>query len=66
MPYNVKLLEVAQSLILKKEQIEHLQLHFTFPKIASLLGVSVRTVRRRMTAYGLSSTLILVILSLKG
>ena len=40
---------------IRKEQIEHLLcLHFTCPKIASLLGVSLRTVRRRMTEYGLS------------
>ena len=38
-----------------KEQLQHLlQLHFTCPKIAALLGVSLRTVRRRMTEYGLS------------
>ena len=40
---------------IRKDQIEHLlHLHFTCPKIASLLGVSLRTVRRRMTEYGLS------------
>lgn len=39
---------------IRKEQIEHLlNLHFTCPKFASLLGVSLRTVRRRMTEYGL-------------
>ena len=38
-----------------KEQLQHLlQLYFTCPKIAALLGVSLRTVRRRMTEYGLS------------
>ena len=38
-----------------REQIEHLlNLHFTCPKIASLLGVSLRTIRRRMTEYNLS------------
>ena len=38
-----------------KEQIEHLlNLNFTCPKIADLLGVSLRTIRRRMDEYGLS------------
>ena len=40
---------------ISKEQLEHLlDLHFSCPKIAYLLGVSLRTVRRRMTEYGLS------------
>ena len=40
---------------ISKEQIEHLlSLNFTCPRIATLLGVSLRTVRRRMTEYGLS------------
>ena len=40
---------------ISKDQIQHLlQLHFSCPKIASLLGVSLRTVRQRMTDYGLS------------
>ena len=38
-----------------KEKIEHLlNLNFTCPKIADLLGVSLRTIRRRMDEYGLS------------
>ena len=38
-----------------KEQLEHLlHLNFACSKIASMLGVSLRTVRRRMTEYGLS------------
>ena len=37
------------------EQIEHLlKLNFTGPKIAGLLGVSLRTLRRRMNEYQLS------------
>ena len=40
---------------ISREQVQHLlQLHFSCPKIASLLGVSLRTVRRRMAEYGLS------------
>ena len=40
-----------------KEQIEHLlKLNFSCLKIASLLGVSLRTLRRRMTDYDLSVT----------
>ena len=40
---------------IRKEQLEHLlQLHFSCPKIAMLLGVSIRTIRRRMTEYELS------------
>ena len=39
---------------IRKEQIEHLNLNFTCPKIASLLGVSLHTIRRIMTEYGLS------------
>ena len=38
-----------------KEQIEHLlKLNFTGPKIAGLLDVSLRTLRRRMNEYQLS------------
>ena len=38
-----------------KEQLEHLlYLNFSCSKITSMLGVSFRTVRRRMTEYGLS------------
>lgn len=39
---------------IRKEKIEHLNLNFTCPKIAFLLGVFLRTVRRRMTEYGSS------------
>lgn len=39
---------------ISKEQLKHLQLNFSCPKIASLLGVSLRTVRRRMTEFDLS------------
>ena len=40
---------------ISEEQLQHLlQLQFTCPKIAYLLGVSLSTVRRRMTEYGLS------------
>ena len=39
-----------------QEQLEHLlQLNFDCPTIASILGVSLRTVRRRMADYSLSS-----------
>ncbi len=38
-----------------KEQIEHLlKLKFSCPRIASLLGVSLRTIRRRMTDFSLT------------
>lgn len=40
---------------MQKEQIEHLlKLNFSCPKIASLLVMSLRTLRRRMTEYDLS------------
>ena len=39
---------------ISEEQLQYI--HFTCPKIASLLGVSLCTVRRRMTEYGLSVT----------
>jgi hypothetical protein len=42
-------------LLITKDQLEHLlQLNFSCPKIASLIGVSLRTVRRRMTDFELS------------
>ena len=37
---------------IRREQLEYL-LHFTCPKIAEIIGVSLSTVRRRMTDYGL-------------
>ena len=38
-----------------REQIQHLlELHFSCPKIACLIGVSLRTIRRRMAEYELS------------
>jgi hypothetical protein len=43
--------------VIPKEQLQFLiEAHFSVPQIAGLLGVSVRTTRRRMTAYGLSIT----------
>ena len=37
---------------IRREQLEYL-LHFTCPKIAEIIGVSLSTVRWRMTDYGL-------------
>ena len=40
---------------ISREQLEHLlHLHFDCPTIASMLGVSLRTIRRRMAEYNLS------------
>ena len=40
---------------ISSEQLEHLlHIGLSCPSIASILGVSLRTVRRRMTEYGLS------------
>ena len=40
---------------IEKEQLEHLlDLNFDCPSIANMLGVSLRTIRRRMTEYDLS------------
>ena len=40
---------------ISEEQLQHLlQLHFSCPKIAYLLGVSLSTIRRRMNEYGLT------------
>ncbi len=43
------------TLFISQEQLTFLvESNFTVPKIANILGVSIRTVRRRMTEYGLS------------
>ena len=43
------------TLFVSEEQLTFLvESNFTVPQIASILGVSVRTIRRRMTDYGLS------------
>lgn len=43
------------TLVVSEEQLTFLvESHFTVPQIAGILGVSVRTIRRRMTDYGLS------------
>ncbi len=43
------------TLFISQEQLTFLvESNFTVPKIANILGVSIRTIRRRMTEYGLS------------
>ncbi len=40
---------------IRQDQLEHLlTLRFSCPQVASILGVSPRTIRRRLTEYGLS------------
>ena len=42
---------------IKQQQLEYLlQLGFSCPKIAGVLGVSLSTIRRRMSEFGLSVT----------
>ena len=52
------------TLLISEEQLTFLvESNFTVPQIATVLGVSVRTVRRRMTDYGLSIRMQYAVLS---